>query len=49
MNSLLLDVSSKIDGLVKKTGPFGDEVDSFVAEKKKKWRLKFHLTSWSEL
>ena len=35
MNSLLLDVSSKIDGLVKKTGPFGDEVDSFVAEKKK--------------
>ena len=35
MNSLLLDGPSKIDGLMKKTGPFGGEVDSFVARKEK--------------
>ena len=35
MNSLLLDGPSKIDGLMKKTGPFGGQVDSFVAVKDK--------------
>ena len=35
MNGLLLDGPTKIDGLMKKTGPFGGEVDSFVAENEK--------------
>ena len=35
MNSLLLDGPSKIDGLMKKTGPFWGEVDSFKAKKEK--------------
>ena len=33
MNGLLLDGLSKVEGLMKKTGPFGTEVDSFVAKK----------------
>ena len=35
MSGLLLDGPTKIDGLMKKTGPFGGKVDCFVAEKEK--------------
>ena len=35
MIGLLLDGPSKVDGLMKKPGPFGGKVDSFVAKKEK--------------
>ena len=48
MNSLLLDGPSQIDGLMKKTGPFGGKVDCFVAEKDKMvFEVPFDLLKWT--